>query len=122
MLPHHLLTTVTFVKLFQIIQITIPSIDLIPDIYCTYESIKIYEGDEITPFNLQDNKIFCGLIPPCPFVSQSNSLIVVLQVFDLSNFGGFSLEFKEVATDYRLPNTCKTGMLTFVNLQILYKN
>ena len=101
----------TFVKLFQVIQITITSIELIPDIYCTYESIKIYEGDIITPSSLQDNQIFCGLIPPCPFVSQSNSVIVVLQVFDLSNFGGFSLEFKEVATDYRLPNTCETGTL-----------
>ena len=99
----------TFVKLFQIIQITITSIDLIPDIYCTYESIKIYEGDKITRSSLQESEIFCGFIPPCPLVSQSNSLLVVLQVFDLSNFGGFSLEFKEVATDYKLPNTCETG-------------
>ena len=87
------------------------SIELIPDKYCTFEKLELYEGSTATSSSLRET--YCGHVPPCPFVSRGNSVLVVLRVYDLSKFGGFSLEFREVAANYTLPNTCETGRRHF---------
>ncbi len=82
--------------------VNVTDIQLIPDLNCTFESIRIYESGSV--------QTYCGHVPPCPVLLKATSVLVVFTVADLGNFGGFSLEFEEVAKDYMLPDTCDSGL------------
>lgn len=92
--------------IFQVFKINVTSISLIPEPHCKFESIRIYDGSDLSASPVQN---YCGHVPPCPVVTNTSSVLIVVTIADISNFGGFSLEVEEVLRNYTLPETCETG-------------